>query len=328
MASDGIGIFNSKHPIIPKTGTIHNIPKIEFLTKGKCEERLGATHAIIWPCLDYWAKQKSAGQLFDHIIQPAGVPLSRWLSECGIAVPSSAIAHKCLRQWGVDLAATNDDHSNRNLVSYRPSSFRPTGRLNTAEVLTFVEDLWLLFEPSPQRSRFQTLEQHLLRQVFRFSSTLPTQAAVERLGLNSNEARNWVRFFGSPGTLAPLAYCQNTGDVEDARCHLQVLSRAALLLFLASASTRKHLIAGGFDSNALAFWWHQLGVQRGLWSPGGEPDDSLDFWGEVTETLDEVRAWRTAQPADFSLYEANRNIEGPMRRLSALDIGSVWGLLP
>jgi hypothetical protein len=330
LASEGVGIFNNKHPIIPKRGAIHNIPEIKIWrgSTSTYTQGLGATHAIIWPCLNLWAEKKSAAQLFDHIIQPGGVPLSRWLAECGVASPSSTIADKCLRQWGVDLAATNEDHSNRNLVSYRPSDFRPAGHLNPAEVLAFVEDLWLLFEPSPQRSRFQTLEQHLLRQVFRISGKIPAQADIERVGLQADEAANWARFFASPETLAPLADCQKTGDVEDPRCHLQVLSRAALLLFLASASTRRHLAAGQFDPEELAFWWHQFGIQRGIWPPGGEPDDSLDVWGEVSATLDEVRTWRSNQPQDFPLHAANNDIPASMHRLSGFEIGSMWSLLP
>lgn len=328
LASEGVGIFNNKHPIVQKNGTVHNVPKIEIWRGGAYVQGWGATHAIVWPLLNFWAKQKSAAQLFDHIIQPGGFPLSRWLTECGVSAPSSTIADKCLRMWGVDLASTNEDHSNRNLVSYRPSGFRPAVSLTPAEVLTFVEDLWLLFEPSPQRSRFQTLEQHLLREVFRFSSKTPSQADIERLGLEPLEAENWARFFASTQTLAPLSDCQIVGRVEEPRCHLQVLSRAALLLFLASASTRKHLVAGRFDSEELAFWWHQFGIERGLWPPDGAPDDSLDVWGEVSTSIDEVRAWRSSQPANFPLHSVNRDIAAPMRRLSGFEIGSVWGLLP
>ncbi|MBK6728914.1 MAG: hypothetical protein IPG63_17145 [Xanthomonadales bacterium] len=323
LASEGVGIFNQRHPAILKDGTVTVIPKIKM----ESGYRFGGTHAIVWPCLEHWAQQKSAERLFDHIIQPAGVPLSRWMHGCGLGV-SSAAAYRCMSKWGVDLAATNDDHSNRNLVSYRPSCFRSPDRLAPAQVLDFVEDLWRLFEPSAQRTRFQTLEQHLLKQILRMSGVTPSATMIESLGIDQAEAINWSRFLASNETLVPLDDSQKKSDVDDSRCHLQVLSRAALILFLASASTRRHLAVGGFDSNALSFWWHQFGVQRGLWPLGGEPDDSLDFWSEVTDSLDEIRAWRTSQPADFTLHTASRSIATPMRCLAGFEIGSIWGLLP
>jgi len=319
LASEGFGVFDTRHVVIEATQSRY-FPRTIKWTQF-------STHQFIWVLLRYWSTLHRAGDLIDELIQPNQIHLSTWLASLNCPVRVNAIGQTWLSSWGIDLAATRGDRNTRNLASYRPSEFRLPQASVAADIAKFVADLWRMFEPGEDR-RFQTVERHLLRQAW-ISGGSPTinQAEVERLGLPEKEAEHWIKFLGATQTSLPFQLAGATKPVEDPTSHLRIISRAALLLFLASGSTRQLLRTAGFTREDLSFWWSRHGTDRGLWSHDTRPDDPLDTWEDINAVLTDLENWRGTNP-NSTLFDLRGSCSGSIDILSAFEHICIWSLLP
>lgn len=324
LAAEGMGIFSKRHAVLDSTSTCEALPK---KIKPKKTPQVG-THAVVWPLLDYWSSLRRAFDLLDEIVSPRSIKMSQWLIGTGATVPARAIAQYWFRTWGVDLAAVDDDHDKRNLASYRPSEFRRPQRLDSHEVITFVEELWTLFEPERFR-RFPVLERALVRSARRkATSRVAPIADLERIGLSSAEATDWSSFFTKDDPV-PLIAATKQSAIEDPRCHLQVLSRAALLLFVATTAARRLLVNATYTEDLLSFWWQRHGEDRCLWGVGAFPADPVDLWADILTAISDSSAWRTANPpGSASLRDWRRTNASGLDYLGGLELIGIWGLLP
>lgn len=315
LASEGIGVFRNRHPIIDDHSTTH-----PFGGRG--------THSDIWPILRYWATLRRAADLLDELVRPKSIRLSAWLTTTRATIPVRAVAQHWLASWGLDLASVDDDHDCRNLASYRPSEFRRPERLDVHQQTSFVEELWQLFEPSAGR-RFPNLERLLLRSARRKGTrSAPSISDVERLGLSASEASDWIAFLQRADDPSPLRLAEDRVPVEDPTCHQRIISRAALMLFVASAASRRLLSTAAYSSNDVRFWWGRHGEDRALWNIGAVPNDPQDLWADIALAIRDSTAWRASNAGrGVSLREWRRS------QTAALDFGGfelagIWALMP
>jgi hypothetical protein len=316
LASEGVGIFSGIHAIVGTTASLR------FPRNGK-----KGTHAVIWPLLRYWSTLTRSGDLFDGLIQPEQLSLSTWLHGLRSPIPVSAIGRSWLASWGLDLANFQQDHDIRNLASYRPSELRLAPAIGSATIAEFICSLWNLFEPGTDR-RFQQLERYLLRQAWKTGGgNAPTQADIERVGLTPAKATEWAAFLAVTDDPLPLEYAENTVPIEDATCHLRIISRAALLLFVASGAVRQKLQRAGYTIDTISFWWKRQGTDRGLWDTTDLPDDPLDAWADVANAINDVTLWRDGN-RNASMRQFRQDQRGNITELGSFELVGIWSLLP
>jgi hypothetical protein len=321
LASEGIGIFSRRHAVIGDTGSTP-FPKAPEFGRGKNAE---GTHRVVWPVFRFWSSLRRASELLDELIQPEQISLSTWLSAKAIPVSAKAIGQRWLAEWGIDLETVREDHDTRNLASYRPSALRsppPYGANNTAE---FVTSLWRMFEPGIGR-RFPEIERQLLRRAVRTGGGLSPNE-IEQIGFAAFEAANWNNFFSAADESLPFYFAESATTIEESTCHLRMISRAALLLFVASGSSRQLLQNAGYTTETIAFWWKQHGIDRGLWSPSDIPDDPMDAWADVTIAIEELAAWGNDN-ANASLRNIRQLQQQHISELGAFELIGIWSLLP
>lgn len=321
LASEGIGIFSRRHAVIGKAETIP-FPKAPEFGKGKNTE---GTHQLVWPVFRFWSSLRRASELLDELIQPEQVHLSTWLNAKKTPISSRAIGQRWLAKWGIDLETVRDDHDTRNLASYQPSEFRSApsyGARNTAE---FVISLWSMFEPGVGR-RFPEIERQLLRSAVRMGGGLSPNE-IEQVGFTALEAANWNNFFTAADEPLPFYFAESATSIEETTCHLRMISRAALLLFVASGSSRHLLQNAGYTAETIAFWWKKHGVDRGLWSPSDIPDDPMDAWADITIAIDEVATWGSNN-ANAALRNLRQTQQQYINELGAFELVGIWSLLP
>lgn len=316
LASEGIGIFDNRHPVVDDHGKTH-------IFSG------AGTHKAIWPILKYWATLQRAADLLNDLVQPKLIPLSTWLTGTGAIIPVRAMAQHWLGSWGLDLAVVDDDHDNRNLASYRPSEFRRPVRLNVHQQTIFVEELWQLFEPSAAR-RFPNIERLLLRNARRKRTrSAPSVSDVERLGLTALESPDWVAFLQRADDPSPLRLAEDQVPIEDPTCHQRIISRAALLLFLASAAARQLLEKARYSSDNLRFWWSRHGEDHALWNIGSVPNDPQDLWADIAQAISDSAEWRANNPlTGTSLHEWRRSQTGALADFGGFELVGIWALTP
>ncbi len=316
LGSEGFGVFSGIHAVIGDAATTY------FPTTGQT-----GTHKLIWPVLKYWSTLSRAGDLLDTIIQPNQLPLSTWLTELNCPVRVRALGQGWLSSWGIDLVAIAEDHDARNLASYRPSEFRKPAPHGAANIAAFVSDLWSLFEPGNDR-RFHSTERQLLKAAWQAGGSPPlVQAQVEQLGFTPNESIGWINFIQNAPTPLPMQFATASTAIDESTCHLRMISRAALLLFLASSSARLLLRKAGYTATDLGFWWQTHGIERGLWSQNEAPDDPLDTWADVSMALQDLSGWINANPG-ASVYQLRSEHRASIDMLGAFERAGIWSLLP
>lgn len=331
LASEGVGIFNNRHATIDAQGLTSRLPQTERWNQRnlRYDSYSAGTHDIVWPCLQHWASLQKAYVLLNEIIRPGTIPLSQWLGALGAITRARAIAESWLREWGLDLSILEDDHESRNFASYRPSEFRLPPSLAVDDVLEFVKDLWLCLEPGGA-SPFPTLEKHLLkRAVFAAKVATPvTSTALGSLGLPDTEIGAWLSVLNSTDEPRLFSEAETQSRVEDSRCHLQVISRAVLLLSLATVAVRRLLAAAGYTRQDLRFWWLRYSVDRGLCEQGITLDNPLDLWADVREGLSDLQDWQTSNGPGQSLRKWRRDQSHILEMLGAFELIAVWGIVP
>lgn len=327
LACEGIGILDNRHPVIVAANQTECLPKFRRKKNGGgWKEHWARTHAVIVPCLKYWSTLRRAADLLDDIVNPSGIALSDWLAGCGAPARTQAIAKSWLTTWGLDLSQIDTDHDARNLASYRPSEFRRPAAIEIRQLGTFIRDLWQLFEPGPNM-RFLNLEAHLLRlALWRVGITQPTAQQIQGLGLAQEEAKRWAGVLAANHRPMPFDEAQEVSAIESDRCPIQVISRAAILLYISTRAAGRQLAKAGYTRNDLDFWWRRFGVDRGLWDETGVPDDPRDAWADIRDRLTDVDRTLAANPAGLNGWRQAMGL--PLDHLGAWEIVAVWGLVP
>lgn len=330
LATEGIGIFKSKHYVVDQTA--------------QCHELIGSsTHEISWQALDYWGSLSRSADLLGSVIRPSGIPLRDWLDAFNAGTALGPLGSKWLKSWGLDLRHLIEDRNARNESSYEPTAINPVPSLDGLDTASFLRELWELHEPS-QPSRFDKLDRHLLRIGLEKGYSARNDATPEeepsgykstvgqmlsRLSLDESLVKGWTSFLtrGSDSYDGRIIReAENTSDSIDPCHHMEVISRANLLLRVATGASERLLRSAGVGRQELEFWWLSLGEDRGLWAPGGEPEELIDLWLDVKDELVETELWeeQKSKPTPISHWLQDRHKQ--ITSLSGSERIALWGL--
>jgi hypothetical protein len=152
------------------------------------------------------------------------------------------------------------------------------------------------------------------------------EPALAAVGLLGSEIGPWLAALNSTDELKPFQDAEQQARIDEGRCHLQVMARAALLLAIATVSARQQLVKAGYTMDHLKFWWQRYGMTRGLWDTTTQPDNPLDLWADVREALAELQAWQMAQGGGASLRAWRKAQSHIVELLGAFELVAVWGL--
>ncbi len=324
LATEGIGILNYQHFVIDKHEDCVLIPISQN------------THSIVWPILDYWAKQPGAATLIGSVVMPYGVTLMDWHKEFASATTFPAIAEKWLTSWGLDLQQLNTDHHTRNAISYRPYRILSPAPAIPAQVFSFVREFWSTFSPAGV-SKFNELDRYLLNKSLQIADTAlrgknyeeRVSSTVSHLFKDKQVAlvESYTNFLSKDQDSLILKYASLKDDSSHPEQVYEILSRASLLLRLATGASAELLSSSGFSWLDLEFWWKALGNDIGLWELGKELIVPDDLWEDIYNSINELDEWKenTPIPSTFNLHTTNANAKN-LWMLSGTERIALWGL--
>jgi len=335
MASEGIGIFNDKHFVVSEDGQLECI-KIKNMR----------THNIAWAFLESWSGLEKASSLLNGIICPYNVGLIDWLNAANLGTAKNALAQIWLQQWGLDISQMKQDRNARNEASYRPTQFRKTSRPSITKLILFVEKLWRLFEPG-NGGKFPLLDQFLFRLGIEkaYSGKQPKARTKTKSSIFENmlsyyiedqTLRNWINQFllryEQHEDPLPLQEAAKKDPIDHERHHLQVISRAALLLRVATGSARLLLMNAGIKTNSLTFWSAPFGKNRALWEQNPtETGNTNDIWTDIEEPLDGIAEWLQHSCSQQAMSLRSWRMDGSQMpaivELGGCELIGMWGML-
>jgi hypothetical protein len=330
MATQGVGIFNTAHYVVDRTSHCRRVPQSR------------PTHKFTWDCIEHWADLQRATQPLMEMIRPGSIPIRQWLDQF-IAGHTTSLAARWLSYWGIDLRSFPADREARNEASYRPTALQDRLGLSVADRSNFIENLWSLCEPT-QPSRFETLDRYVLRdslrEIYYINTGIQWNADVDDFGRRCTRMinavapsgwseSNWLSFLtGATLEDRPLLLTEaddRQSSVADARHHLKVIARAALLLRLATGASAELLNRSQASTEVLRFWWEAIGVEAGLWRAAGPPDDLTDLWADVDDALATNREWiASASDTSVGAWVASRAVA--LHTLGSCERIALWGL--
>jgi hypothetical protein len=333
LASAGIGIFNRKHYIVPAKNKTKKLRTKE------------GTHVVAWMALEQWSKRPASGDMFARLIRPEGLPLEDWFQPHGGAAAIAPQAKNWFMQWGMDLGFASKDREARNESSYRPDGMPATWNTPPTTTLGFVKDVWAILEPSATSS-FDQIDKHILRHALEklhrgrtgeaASAHSDAFVALVKATLDaqnlSTSAEDRLKKFLLRQTVPtdPLIFSYSSEEPRQSDIDtFAVLSRAILLLRVATGSAHNLLQRANLDADLLSFWWANVGETRGLWRPGAQPEVLSDLWADVRESLRELNDVENGDPdALSSINNVAFGMSGILNIFSSYERVGLWGLFP
>ncbi|MBK8617356.1 MAG: hypothetical protein IPN96_09645 [Anaerolineales bacterium] len=326
LATEGIAILGNDHFVIDSNERCWRIPASN------------GTHAIVWPVFEYWAKQTRAADLIGKIITPYGIELKDWHTVFSSGSTLPAIAEDWLVSWGLDLSQLDSDHTARNEISYRPlkiSTFPPVMPL---EISAFVKEFWSLFSPSGT-SRFNEVDRYLLNKSLQvahnaFDGNRPynerVKLAVSTLfGSDKDPAviQSFEQFLSVDQDTFVLREASSNAPTDHPRHVYQLLSRASLLLRLATGASADLILSAGISNSDFDFWWRRLGLDAGFWDSGNDPASPDELWLDIETSIMEVNSWmaQAVNPSIYKMHVDNLNAKH-FWTLSGTERIAMWGM--
>jgi hypothetical protein len=334
LAAEGIGIFSRQHFVVDEDSNCQRIPNPQH-----------GTHVITWLALEHWAELRRSSELVTSIIAPGTIPLSEWLTRFGATVTTGGlVTSQMLKHWGLDLKHLSEDRDARNEASYRPDRLVQRAALNANEVSEFLRNFWQLLEPLPA-SPFEVLDRHLLRVTLEevYAAIIGRSAANDRAGFavavdrmlngmspSGLSAHEWKQFLtrstapSTPQLLGQAAGREKSGSPIH---HMQVMSRAGLLLRVATGACGQLIRTAPFAGPDLQFWWSRVGDDLGIWNPITIPTQLADLWADIESALEELQNWESENPSlAGSIVDWWFRLSNPISLLGTTERVGLWGL--
>lgn len=330
LAARGIGVFNKTHFVVTASGACQ-------LVRGDY-----GTHSMVWWALEHWAQTAASGDALLDLFIVSRSTIRAWFQNRVGAPTAGALANHWLKEWGLDLNVLGTDHLVRNASSYRPNDFVPLNA-DAKACSDFLRGLWALLQPST--NNFEMLDRHLFRMLIRKGSIAAGQPAdpldnnfvnyvnsiISEFGITDFEESELRRFLLSTD-MEPdlLVKAEARGPVNDVHAHERVMSRAALLLRVATGFTANLIKSAAFTAKELEFWTHPWGERRAFWSPGPGPAPAFaDLWLDVELAVEDETNWITAQGAGVvSMNRWRDRRDDTIRPLTECDRVALWGMQP
>lgn len=286
LASEGIGVFNRDHAVVSQNNGCQRI-------SGR-----RPTHQAAWQYFKTWCGVPSAGDTLSRAIQPCGIPLNEWVKALAPGVSPRQLSRRWLPLWGLDIEKVARDQDRRNEASYRPCIREKPQATESNAAVSFVAGLWKLLEPAGKSDCFSQIDIFLLRRSLEgvYQNAIPgrtrsnddfrrrIQKVLDDVQPNKLPGVSWADFLTrqelpSDPELITRAFTESKAGSYSSE--VEVLSRAILLLRVASGSCAALLRTAAFGKAHCKFWIDLLGQDAALWGPGNDPDSLSDLWADI-----------------------------------------------
>lgn len=326
LAVEGIGVFDKIHFMIDNKG---NCNKLRSSYK---------THDFVWLAFENWINTTNTIGIYKNIIKPNGIAIDQWFQRCHLQpnLTFEIVWKDLLKDWGLDLKIFISDREARNESSYRPNNILERNSLSTGERLNFIINFWKVFEPS-SLSRFNLFDMQImvefLRRIFKSTGKIVDYNIVNNLAefisrgdiKIKEDISSFIHNNIKSRQKIIINYAKATRfSLKAPSQHLAILSRAAILLRLATGSVSELLNNTGIDSNILSFWLKKTGVEYGLWKNGEEPDDCADLWADVDSALSNVDP--VSFPPESTVHDLWFHFPYECHTFSSCERIALWGM--
>jgi hypothetical protein len=118
-------------------------------------------------------------------------------------------------------------------------------------------------------------------------------------------------------------------EASDDTSHLAIISRATLLLRIATGSTAELVRGANLSADSMSFWWDVVGHGRGLWERHRDKESLLDLWADVIPFLQDVSAFQQKySKTQQSFFRAESELGHALIGLGSCERVALWSITP
>lgn len=341
LASEGIGVFDNLHLGLESNDkfSIFANHRRKVRRNGRVEivERKSGTHIFAWDALEKWCLSgvkpsydilrlfRVKGHTFPELLpgfHPQATPLE-----------SSAIAKKWLKQWAFDVKKYRTDRELRNFVSYRPQTISGFDKqIDFKKAINNVYNLFQVLSPTINNP-FNYLDSLLLKALFEELYQRPeisrrgnfedlVKDSFEKVGDTFDRSLQRILLNGIPTNQSHLIFQEAS---KNEIIPLPVISRATLLLRVATGSTSILLKDADISKEELSFIWDNYGFNNGFWETPKPVSEFYTLWSEIESEFSEIET-NMARLDSNSSFILKKGLEEDINKLSQFNRAILWGI--
>nr|WKN34381.1 hypothetical protein K4G66_18555 [Tunicatimonas sp. TK19036] len=341
LSSEGIGVFSNDHLGVSENGSFEVFSKYKRTewVKGQgniVKNNKVGTHVFAWEALSKWCRSE-VKPTFDilRIFKVKGFNFSELIQgfhPSATELISSNITKNWLKDWAFDVKKYKNDRDLRNNVSYRPQTLSDFDR--HPDLKKSIEDVYSLFQVlSPLQSNpFNYLDTLLLKALFEELYQIPI---IEQSGRFSDLVENSFTNLGAALDIQTrnilLSGVSNVDQhiiFEESNKFetqpLPIISRAALLLRMATGSTSLLLSDASILKEELDFIWSSYGIKNGFWETASPVSDFHRLWSDIENEYTEISS--NFDRLNNNLYTYKNELDEDISRLSQYNRAVLWGI--
>lgn len=107
---------------------------------------------------------------------------------------------------------------------------------------------------------------------------------------------------------------------------MQLISRAVVLLRIATGACSQLLGSARLSKPDLQFWWEQLVEVRGLWNQATRPSDITDLWADAADAMSQLDDWGQRNGAGATYARWRSDCAREISTLGTCERIGLWGL--
>ena len=325
LARQGISVNNSKNLGINNTGILNSSN-----SKG--------THVATWKYLESWINSNSVSHinLLDYF-SVRNKSLNDWVGFMPSAItPNIASQHALswMKDWSFDIQNYEDDHIFRNTVTYQPQRLRDNNAIDFRIKFSAISNIWKFLEPSGS-DKFALLDKYLFSMLIKgiYDNNVPagsgtsfedyTKNTFVNAGLSMDMSINSIIASGINNNLFNMAKDPAIQSANGELKPLNIISRALLMLRIASGCAHDLLKTAGITNTNIDFYLNNLGNNNGHWK-GATPNNFEILWEDVSESVEMIDELLN-EPEDIILHDLYSIFSKELHQFKQISRACFWG---
>jgi hypothetical protein len=324
LASEGIGVFDSKHLMINVNSDIHVYP---LMKKDKCP-----THSFVWEALNQWVISPKPSNILKYF-KYLGIDFQSWtafIPNASADIISSLFIKDWIKNWCIDIENFKSDRKSRNVFSYRPFFGRSYVLSTLFESVEMLNSFWKVLEPS-ESNRFSVLDKYLFSAFIEKIKTnnvssIPKDQFLMNVFTNSGKTtdNSLIEIFNNNYSHTIIEKAKDRAMNENEMPNpLAIISRAILMLRIATGATSYLIESVNVTKDELKFYINKVGIDGGFWNRDEMPEDFCDLWTDIDNLINDFEELSFDQ--DLTLKKLNDNHYN-ISTYSQFNRAAVWGL--
>lgn len=324
LASEGIGVFNNKHFCLSIDSEIIKDPYSQ------------KTHVFVWNVINKWAESSKESNILNYF-KYNGLSFKDWISfipHSNSERVSPLFVKEWLTKWCVDIRELEKDRDARNFLSYRPCFDRLAQHSKLNEIGRTINSFWRILEPN-ETNRFASIDKYLfsifLKRIYETIQQAEIDYSMDQLieetysnaGKSIDLSLKSILSLNSEHILLEKAKKKTKEDNNEITDPFAIISRAILMLRVATGSTSYLLKSANVTKEELKFYINRIGIDGGLWDMEEMPVDFCDLWTDIANLM--VDFEDSFFDSDLTLKKLNDN-HFSISTYSQFNRVAVWGL--